>query len=148
MRRRQTVPDQWLVLADPEDWAAVMHLPRGSGVMLLGRVPAKTARLLRQAARNRDLIIVLEGPRSARRVHNVRELRAAMLHRIPHVLLSPLYPTRSHPEWQPLPRMRAAAMARLGGRRLLALGGMDARKFARIRNLGFQAWAGISAFRT
>jgi thiamine monophosphate synthase len=31
---------------------------------------------------------------------------------------------------------------------LIALGGMDARKYARIRNLGFQGWAGISAFRT
>jgi thiamine-phosphate pyrophosphorylase len=44
--------------------------------------------------------------------------------------------------------MRAAALARLAGRRLIALGGMDARKFARIENLGFRGWAGISAFRT
>jgi thiamine-phosphate pyrophosphorylase len=44
--------------------------------------------------------------------------------------------------------MRAAALARLGGRSLLALGGMDARKFARIGRLGFRGWAGISAFRT
>jgi hypothetical protein len=44
--------------------------------------------------------------------------------------------------------MRAAALARLGKRRLLALGGMDARKFARIKGLGFQGWAGISAFKT
>ena len=33
-------------------------------------------------------------------------------------------------------------------RKLFALGGMDSRKFARIRMLGFQGWAGISAFKT
>jgi thiamine-phosphate pyrophosphorylase len=103
---------------------------------------------LRLLARERKLEIVIEGPRSARRVHNVRELRAAMLQRTPLILLSPLYPTISHPDWQPLPRMRAAALARLGGRTLLALGGMDARRFARIRKLGFRGWAGITAFRT
>jgi thiamine-phosphate pyrophosphorylase len=76
------------------------------------------------------------------------ELRRALLARTSLVLLSPLRPTQSHPEWKPIPRMRAAAMARLGRRSLVALGGMDARKFARIKRLGFQGWAGISAFRT
>lgn len=64
------------------------------------------------------------------------------------VLLSPLFPTDSHPDWKPLKRMRAAAFARLARRKLIALGGMDARRFARIRHLGFKGWAGISAFRT
>jgi thiamine monophosphate synthase len=44
--------------------------------------------------------------------------------------------------------MRAAAMARLAHRSLFALGGMNGRRFARIRRLGFQGWAGVSAFRT
>jgi hypothetical protein len=44
--------------------------------------------------------------------------------------------------------MRAAAMARLAGRRLIALGGMTEKRYLRIRPLGFQGWAGISAFRT
>jgi thiamine-phosphate pyrophosphorylase len=70
-----------------------------------------------------------------------------MFRRTPMILLSPLFPTRSHPDWEPLPRMRAAALARLGRRNLFALGGMDARKFARIERLGFRGWAGISAFR-
>jgi thiamine-phosphate pyrophosphorylase len=81
-------------------------------------------------------------------VHNAPELCRALLAGTPLILLSQIFPTSSHPDWKPIPRMRAAALARLGGRRLLALGGMDARKFARVRKLGFQAWAGISAFRT
>jgi thiamine-phosphate pyrophosphorylase len=44
--------------------------------------------------------------------------------------------------------MRAAALARLGGRNLLALGGMNARRFRRIERLGFYGWAAIDAFRT
>jgi thiamine-phosphate pyrophosphorylase len=76
------------------------------------------------------------------------ELRRALSAGTPLILLSPLYPTASHPDWKPLPRMRAAALARLGGRRLFAVGGMDARKFERVKKLGFQGWAGISAFRT
>lgn len=85
---------------------------------------------------------------AAVRVHNIRELRRALLARTPLILLSPIYPTRSHPDWAALQRMRAAALARLGGRRLIALGGMDERNFRRVERLGFQGWAGISAFRT
>jgi thiamine-phosphate pyrophosphorylase len=44
--------------------------------------------------------------------------------------------------------MRAAALARLAGRKLVALGGMDERRFRRVERLGFVGWAGISAFRT
>jgi thiamine-phosphate pyrophosphorylase len=75
-------------------------------------------------------------------------LRQALLRRTPLILLSPVYPTRSHPEWAALPRMRAASLARLAGRRLIALGGMDAKRYAGIKPLGFRGWAGISAFRT
>jgi thiamine-phosphate pyrophosphorylase len=148
MRRRQTIPSQWLIVTDRLFWRAAKRLPRGSGILLLDLLPASAMRRLRLLAAQRDLTIVIEGPGSAARVHNSRELRSAMLRRTPLILLSPLYPTQSHPDWQPLPLMRAAALARLGGRKLLALGGMDAHKFARIRNLGFEGWAGISAFRT
>jgi thiamine-phosphate pyrophosphorylase len=42
--------------------------------------------------------------------------------------------------------MRAAALARLARRRLVALGGMDARRYAKIARLGFSGWAGIDAY--
>lgn len=147
MHRRQTAPKQWLIVRgadDREGLAAARRLRSGSGVLLLGRIPTRDMRRLRL----RGLTIVQERPRIAARVHNVDELRRALLAGTPFILLSPLYPTASHPDWKPIPRMRAAAMARLAGRRLVALGGMDARKFARVKGLGFQGWAGISAFRT
>jgi thiamine-phosphate pyrophosphorylase len=101
---------------------------------------------MRLAARAHGWLIVDEATGKARRVHDIRELRSAMLARTRFVLLSPLFPTHSHPNWRPLPRKRAAALARLGGRRLIALGGMDGMRFRRIERLGFIGWAGISAW--
>jgi thiamine-phosphate pyrophosphorylase len=147
MSRRQTVPDQWLIITGAGDRAgiaAAKRLPRGGGVLLLERLEGRDMRALRR----RSLAVVTECTGGAARVHNARELQRALIARTPMIFLSPLYPTRSHPERKPLPRMRAAALARLGRRKLFALGGMDARKFARIKALGFQGWAGISAFRT
>ena len=149
MQRRQSVPKQWLIVNEEPDrelWGALRRLPRASGVLVLVDLGAADRRRLRVLARRRELTVAHAG--QADRVHNLRELTRAMLRRSQLILLSPIYPTRSHPEWQPLPRMRAAALARLGGRKLIALGGMDARKYARVRRLGFQGWAGISAFRT
>ena len=147
MRRRQTAPVQWLIIAD-QDVELAIRLPRGSGILLLASLTGTQMPRLRRIARQRGLTVVEEGPRSAVRVHDNRELRRAMLRRTPLILISPLHPTRSHPDWKPIPRMRAAALARLGGRRVIALGGMDSRRYARIADLGFQGWAGISAFRT
>ena len=148
MRRRQTVPRQWLIIADQGTIAPAFRLPRGSGILLLQPLSGRAMRRLRQSARQRSLTIVKEQRGTAKRVHNVRELPGALLARTPLILLSPLYPTSSHPGWKPIPRMRAAALARLGERKLLALRGMDARKYALVKRLGFRGWAGISAFRT
>jgi thiamine-phosphate pyrophosphorylase len=147
MKPRQSLPKQWLILDSRLDEDGVRRLARRSGVLVLGKLSASERRRLKRLAKARSLTMVAEG-RTAVRVHNLRELRRALLKRTPLVLLSPIHSTGSHPDWQPLPRMRAAALARLGGRRLLALGGMDPRKFARIKALGFQGWAGIRAFRT
>lgn len=149
MERRQTT-HQWLIVEQhsDEEERAVRRLRRGSGLLVIGRLSQAQHRRLRTLARARHLEVVVEGPRRAARVHNVRELRDALFQRVPLILLSPIHATSSHPDWLPLPRMRAGALARLGGRRLIALGGMDALKYARIKDLGFQAWAGITAFRT
>ena len=150
MRRRQIIPEHWFIaVGDTEvTLAAVTRLPRGSGVVLLTRPPGRAMRRFRAIGKARGLTIVREATGTATRVHNLRELRAALLANTPLILLSPLYPTRSHPEWAALPRMRAAALARLSGRRLIALGGMNDKRFARMATLGFIGWAGISAFRT
>jgi thiamine-phosphate pyrophosphorylase len=151
VNRRQTVPEQWLIVETPmsaERWSALRRLRRGSGVLVLGAIALGDQRRLRYLARLRALTVVTERERAAARVHDVRELRQKLSRRMPLILLSPLHPTRSHPDWTPLPRMRAAALARLGGRQLIALGGMDSRRYAKIAPLGFIGWAGISAFRT
>ena len=144
MKRRQTsLPTAWLIVDRPVDAdlaKRIRRLPRGSGVLVLGRAHPS----LRRAARG--MAIIEEGRRQAARAHDVVELRRALLDRTPLVLLSPIYPTASHPDWRPMPRMRAAALARLANRRLIALGGMNARRFARIAPLGFAGWAGISAW--
>lgn len=148
MRRRQTVLRRWMIIADESAISAAAHLERGSGILLLKRFAPSEMRRLRVIAGSRRLVIVEESPRSAARVHNARELRRALLGRPPLIFLSPVHETSSHPEWKAMPRMRAAALARLGGRTLLALGGMNDRRFERVKDLGFEGWAGISAFRT
>ena len=80
-------------------------------------------------------------------MHNAREVREAGLARVPLLFLSPMNRTRSHPGWVPLPRMRAAALLRLAKAPVIALGGMDERRFAEVRRLGFDGWAGIDAWR-
>ncbi|MGI8706101.1 MAG: thiamine phosphate synthase [Sphingomicrobium sp.] len=158
MKRRQTkdprTARRWLVADERmgvELWNAVRKLPRGSGVLVLyPDLPkgerAKLVARLRHIARVRGLVLADESAGEAVRVHNLPELRRALYRRVPMILLSPLNSTRSHPEWRPIGRMRAAALARLSGRRLLALGGMNERKFRRIECLGFQGWAGIDAW--
>ena len=154
MNRRQSVPREWLV-ADrrlgERLWHAIERLPRGSGVLLLYRHLPKgeRARLvarIKKVARRRGLKVADEAAGEAVRVHDIREVRRAGAARIPLLFLSPLFPTRSHPEWRPLPRLRAAGMARLARVPVIALGGMDSAKFRRLRRLGFHGWAGIDAW--
>jgi thiamine-phosphate pyrophosphorylase len=145
MSSRQSVPDEWLVIAEePIDIAR--RLPHGCGLLLL-QPRAIDLRQLRNLVRQRRLILIVEEPRVAARVHNSRELRRALLAGTRFIFLSPLFPTPSHPDWKPIPRMRAAALARLGRRRLIALGGMNRRRFVTVSPLGFVGWAGISAWR-
>ncbi|HEU5483076.1 MAG TPA: thiamine phosphate synthase [Sphingomicrobium sp.] len=156
MKRRHTVPRQWLIADDrmgEELWAAARKLPKGSGILVIhrGMRRGRRARLiarLRRIANLRELILANEGSGDAARVHTVRELRQAGSKRVPLILLSPIHSTRSHPDRRPLPRMRAAALARLAGVPVIALGGMTAGRFARVERLGFHGWAGIDAFRT
>jgi len=155
MSHRQTeISSEWLILdarLGDSWWGAVRKLPRGTGVLVLrhelsARDRRKLLGLLRPIATARRLRVIDEGARSAVRVHNARELRLALTARVPLILLSPIFATRSHAEWKPLPRMRAAALARLAGRRAIALGGMTRRRFRAIQKLGFTGWAGIDGW--
>lgn len=148
MERRQTLPVSWFVLTGPESLDVLRRLPRDTGVLVLPGLSPRDLRAVRRAARTRRLSLIMEQPGAPLRVHSMRELRKALGNPAPLIFVSPLNVTRSHPDWEPLPRMRAATLARLAGRRAIALGGMDARRYAKITPLGFIGWAGISAFRT
>lgn len=151
MKRRQTFPSEWLIIdgqLTAETWQSIRRLPRGSGIIVLGDLPQGERRRLRTLAAARGLAIADEAKSVAARVHDLRELRRALLRRTSLVLLSPIYPTPSHPDRRPQPRMRAATLARLARRKLIALGGMSRKRYAKIAPLGFIGWAGISAFRT
>jgi thiamine-phosphate pyrophosphorylase len=151
VNRRQTIsPSRWFVL-DVENAGDIRKmlrdLPRETGVFVINARGQTALRQLRTLAGGRNLSVAIEHPRSATRVHGMKELRRALLYRAGLVFLSPVHSTASHPEWRPIPRMRAATMARLGGRNILALGGMDERRFERVRPFGFVGWAGITAWK-
>jgi thiamine-phosphate pyrophosphorylase len=151
MIRRQSLPEQWLIVNHAMSgrlWAALRRLPRGSGVLVLGKLSAPDKRRLRTLARLRHLTIRIESARTAARVHDIQELRRALFQRTPMILLSPMFPTPSHPDWEPMPRMRAASLARIAGRRLIALGGLNPKRYLTVAPLGFSGWAGISAWVT
>lgn len=75
--------------------------------------------------------------------HNHRERRAAERAGADVILLSPLFPTRSHPGARPLGPARFAALARTAHVPVIALGGIYPRHDALVRRLGAWGYAAI-----
>ncbi len=151
-------------------WDVLARLPRGSGVIFrhyMTRDRQAVFERVRQIARRRGLVLLLAGspqeaaawradgvhgrsphrnmPRPLLRTapaHDARELAAA---RGQAVLISPVFATRSHPGARTLGPLRFAALARRAAMAVIALGGMDARRFSRVAALGAYGWAGIDA---
>lgn len=154
MISRQSLVRQWLVADErlgEQLWAALGKLPRGSGILFLYRDAPKRERSrllakLRRIARARQLTLVDEASGEAARVHDGKEILRAGIAGTPLLFLSPMSDTRSHPGWKPIPPLRAAAFLRLAKSPVIALGGMNARRFRRIERLGFSGWAGIDAY--
>ena len=173
MRSRQPLPRLWLMTDERMGdglWAALARLPRGSGVIFRHYATCDRRALferVRTITRRRRLVLVLAGaPREAvawradgahghsphRRAarpllrtapaHDARELRAARAHA---VLVSPAFATRSHAQARPLGPLRFAMLARRASLPVIALGGMDARRFRQLAPLGAYGWAGIDA---
>jgi thiamine-phosphate pyrophosphorylase len=154
MPPRHPAPTRWLLTDDrlgSDLIRMVRRLPQGSGVIVRHHQlpPAERRALvrgLRRLAAARELTIVDDTEGCVARVHSASELRRALLCSPELLFLSPLFATRSHPDWAPLGRMRAAALARLANRPVLALGGMTTGRFRQVRALGFSGWGGIDAF--
>lgn len=146
-------------------WPAIRRLPRGAGIVFrhYRTPPAERRRLFARVvrlARARGIVVVragdpcgygatgMHGP--GRRIAGLRTMpahspREAIRMGGPDALfVSPVHSTRSHPGGNALGPRRAMALARMLPVPAIALGGMDARRFARLR--GFHGWAGIDAW--
>lgn len=75
--------------------------------------------------------------------HDRREMAAARRARAAMILLSPLFPTRSHPGAPALGRVRFAALAQQANEAVMALGGVRAEHRAMLRGIGADGWAAI-----
>lgn len=165
MTRLKPLPHIWLISDARNDAvlaSALKTMPRGSGFIFRHYHLAPAQRRARFAqlarcARARDHLVVLAGSRAlARRwgadlaygtdgdlvpVHSLREIARAR--HAAALLLSPVFPTRSHPGAKVLGPLRFRLLAARAGVPVIALGGMNARTAKR---LDWPRWAGIDAF--
>ena len=153
--------------------AAVARLPRGrAGIIFRHYRTAPGARralfdAVRAIARRRRLTLLLAGTarqaaawaadgwhgRDVRRaarpmrhsapVHDAREMVAARRGGADMVLLSPLFPTRSHPGGASLGRVWFAKLARGADMPVIALGGVKREHGRMLRTMGAAGWAAI-----
>lgn len=82
----------------------------------------------------------------SRSVHSLEEAQTAQAEGAALVFVSPVYPTRSHPGREPLGPELAIRIAKVAGVPPIALGGVNADKFAALELEGFYGWAGIDAW--
>jgi thiamine-phosphate pyrophosphorylase len=170
MPPRHPVPTRWLMTDERVGdalWEALERLPRGAGVVFRHHAtpPAARRRLfarVRRVARRRGLVLVRAGGMPMRGeqgvhgrrgrglvtwpTHDRREAVAAVRGGARVVFVSPLFATRSHPGARVPGPLRAAGVARDLPVVAIALGGMDAYRFRRVRALGFAGYAAIDAW--
>jgi thiamine-phosphate pyrophosphorylase len=82
----------------------------------------------------------------SRSVHSIAEAEAARSEGASLVFVSAVHASRSHPGRAPLRRELAIRIAEAAGVPAIALGGMDASRFAALAGRGFYGWAGIDAW--
>ncbi|MEG3176731.1 thiamine phosphate synthase [Sphingomonas sp. RB3P16] len=153
--RHASRPSLWLMTDERMGeglWTALAALPRGSGVVFrhfATAEPERTALKARIArfARRRRLVLIAAGTTAQQRAlhpaHSVREAIAARRAGAALILVSPVYPTRTHPGARALGPLRAATVARAAQIPAIALGGMTAARYRRMKALGFVGWAAI-----
>ena len=174
--RSRHLPRCWLLTDPRQGdalWTALERLPRGSGVVVrpYGLNKAERTALVarvRTIARRRGLKLVLAGdareamrlgadgvyqaPRRGRPLlllataHDRAELIAAARARADLVLLSPVFPTRSHPGGRVLGALRFGLLARESRVPVIALGGMTGARARRLTPLGAYGWAAIDGW--
>lgn len=146
-------------------WLALRALPPGAGVVFRHyATPLPERRTLfrdvRRIARARRLTLVCARPAGLGRcngvhgrgygrgvrtwpAHSRREAVAGVANGATILFVSPLFATRSHPGEPALRLRKAMVIARGVPVSIIALGGMTADRFRRIRRHGFDGWAAI-----
>lgn len=152
-------------------WDAIARLPDGAGIVfrhysLPAEARAAVAARLADIAESRGITLavardgelakqvgakLVHNPTPRDRalsfsvsVHSMEEANAAKGAALAFV--APVFVTSSHPGREPLGPKRAVEIARATGVAAIALGGMDAEKFAQLEREGFYGWAGIDAW--
>lgn len=168
--RHPPIPRLWL-MTDPRLgerlWDALDRLPRGSGVIFRHYelpLPERRALFARIAtvARRRGLVLLCAGAAPMRGeqgthgrrgrglttwpVHSRREAVAAIRAGADALLVSPVFPTRSHPGAPVLGPARFGLLIRGLDVPIIALGGMNPRSGRRLRAMGIHGWAAIDAW--
>ena len=150
------MPCLWLITDARTDAGlerAIARLPRGSGVIfrhyhLAPRERATRLSQIRRVCRRFGHRLEVGGigygpPAPHRRLataHDLREIGRANRFGAQAVLISPVFPTRSHIGAPTLGRVRLLLLARRARMPAIALGGMTARRFT---GLGVHGWAAI-----
>lgn len=150
--------------------SAIARLPRGSALVFRHyHLPPAQRRArfetLRRLCKRRGLLIITAGeargwradgrygaPRSLGRTaglrfataHSLAEIGAAVRARADAILLSPVFPTRSHPGAPVLGSLRFLHLVRCSPLPVIALGGMTKRRAARLPVWGWAAIDGIT----
>jgi thiamine-phosphate pyrophosphorylase len=172
-RHCRALPRLWLMTDERMGDAllpAVWALPAHSGIVFRHYHTAAKARRrlfqkVRRVARARGHLLFLAGtareargwgadghhgrsPRAPGRpmtapVHSLREMIAARRLRADLVLVSPVFATRSHPGQKTLGRIGFFRLARTAPCPVIALGGMNRRRFRSLASFGAYGWAAI-----
>jgi thiamine-phosphate pyrophosphorylase len=167
---RHAIPTRWLMTDERLGdglWAALRRLPHGGGVVFRHyATPAAERRRLfvrvLRIARARGLTMVRAGDQAMPGemgvhgaagwglvtfpAHDRREAIKRVRAGATLLFVSPIFVTRSHPGARPLRHWQAAAIARGLPVTVIALGGMDEKRFRSVRRLGFHGYAGIDCW--
>lgn len=170
--RPSSLPHCWLMTDERLGdglWPAINALPPGSGIVFRHYATPPDARQrlfwqVQRLARRRRLLLVLAGPPIGRSghlprhgrargaltapVHSRREAIAAQRAGAALLFVSPVHPTRSHPGAPALGAVRFGLMIRGLNVPVVALGGMNARRWRALHPLAVHGWAAIDAWCT
>ena len=171
-RRHLALPRVWMLTDERQGealWNALARLPLNAGVVVRHYSLPLAARMdMARRIRNQGRFVAFAGTEhealqagaqavyGASRdrgclprlypVHNRREIRAAGHAGAALILLSPVFPTRSHPGARTLGPHRFARLAAFARAPVIALGGMTSSRFRRLQRLGAQGWAAIDVW--